>query len=165
MNEASFGINKKLRSMTIPELLVVMIVSGIVFLLIFDGLSIIQRYGYLLDRKLTANSGLLYSHQVLGTVLDKTDSIHWSENTLLLYISNDPVIHHLELDSSCILFRREEYTDTLFAGLTDIVLHPISPGSLWVDSLHLFIPIGKDTVILDYGIPPRVEWTLKEPIQ
>lgn len=156
MNQAPFGSGRQLRGMTMPELLIVMIVSGIVFLLVFDGLSIIQRYEYLLDRKLSANSGLLYSHQVLETILENTDSIRKTDNTLLLYMSNDPVIQYLEIDTSCILLRREEYTDTLFSKLTDITFHPISAGSAWVDSLSIFMPIGKDTVILDYGIPTHM---------
>jgi len=157
MDKVPSGTKRKLHGMTMPELLVVMIVSGIVFLLVFDGLSIIQRYGYLLDQKLTAHSRLLYSHQALETILDKTDSIYWSDNTLLLYMGNDPAILHLEMDSSYILFREKEHTDTLFAGLISVILHPISDESLWIDSLRLSMPIGKDTVILDYGISPRAK--------
>lgn len=144
--------DKKLRGTTMAELLVVMIVSGILFLLLFDGLSIVQQYGRILDKKLFEKSGLLYSHQVFEALLEKTDSIRRNENELCLYMSEGSDIERLYMDSACILFHKTECTDTLFTGLINIELHAADSHSSLIDSLFLSVRIGKDTVRLEYGL-------------
>ncbi len=145
----TFG-SRKLSANTIAELLVVMIVSGILFLLLFDGLDIVRRYGHILDRQLSAKSGLLYSHQVLETLFERTDSISLNEQELLFYSSNAQEAERVYLDSACVLLCRPDYTDTLFAGLVQVEPHGDSPS---IDSLFVYVRIGVDTVRLEYGLP------------
>lgn len=145
-------MKKKLSGTTIPELLVVMIVSGILFVLVFDGLSIVQRYGKILERKFTEKSTLLYSHQVLEALLEKTDSIRREENHLFLYKSNDIMVHRLDVDSTHILYEEAGFTDTLFTNLILVEFYPKSLTSSLIDSLSLFVRVGKDTIKLDYTI-------------
>jgi hypothetical protein len=137
---------------TLVELLVVMIVSGILFLLVFDGLNIVERYGRILNGKLSEKSGLLYSHQLLETLLERTDSVRKNEHELLLYNGGIP-FEKMRVDSSRSLLYTESYTDPLFTGLVDLKLHPLSEESALIDSFYLSISIGRDTITLDYGLP------------
>ena len=145
-------ITTKLRGTTIVELLVVMIVSGIVFLLLFDGLSIIQRYNGMLNTRLKEESSLLYSHQTIETLIHRSDSIRQSNYNLLLF-SGGVNFETLSIDSTCItVFSEEDYSDTLFTNYISLQTHPIGNRPNLIDSLHITVLIDRDTVTLDYGI-------------
>ncbi len=154
--------SKRLGGTTIVELLVVMIVSGILFLLLFDGLRIVQQYGRILDRKLTHKSGLLYSHQVLEILLEKTDSIRRNGNELLFYTNRAVEAERMSIDSAYIVLYGEGFADTLFAGLLDVGVHPVSSHSSLIDSLFVSVRLGSDTLQLDYGLSPYSHLTRNE---
>ncbi len=154
--------HKKLCGTTMAELLVVMIVSGILFLLLFDGLRIVQQYGRILDRKLTAKSGLLYSHQVLETLMGKTDSICINGQELLFYTGNAAEATRIGIDSTCMVLYGEGTADTLFAGLIDAEVHTLPSHPSGIDSIFLSVCSGRDTVRLDYGLSPYSNLTRNE---
>ena len=145
-------ISAKLRGTTIVELLVVMIVSGIVFLLLFDGLSIIHRYNGMLNTRLKEGSSLLYSHQTIETLILRSDSIRQNNYELLLF-SSGVNFETLNIDSTAItVFSEEGYIDTLFKNYLSLQMHSIVNRPNLIDSLHITVLIDRDTVTLDYGI-------------
>ena len=145
-------IKAKLKGTTIVELLVVMIISGIVFLLIFDGLNLIQRYNGMLNTRLKEKSSLLYSHQTIETLINRSDSIRQDNYNLLLF-SEGLNFGTLNIDSTCIVvFSEEGYRDTLFAGYLSLQMSQVEKHPNLIDSLCITVLVNRDTVALDYGI-------------
>lgn len=148
------SLRKPFSGTTLTEMLVVMIITGILFLLIFDGLNIVNKYKRILNNKLNQKSEILNGHQVLEVLLEKTDSMRKNENEILLFNAG-VAFGHLAIDSTRILFyENEEHIDTLFTNLIDIRYHSLSEESPLIDSIFLSVPIGRDTIQLSYGLSP-----------
>lgn len=109
---------------TMIELLIVMVVSGVVFLMVFEGLDVIRQYSNLLSRRLTSESALLYSHQVLETLIEESDSIRRNDRELIFY-SDEAVAKRLVVNpgSSILLIRQDSVVDELFPQLLHADYH------------------------------------------
>ena len=71
---------------TLPEILIVIILSGILFLILFEGMNIVNRYNYMLKDRLIKKNELFYSHSTLELILEETDSIRKAkEDDILLF--------------------------------------------------------------------------------
>jgi len=135
------------------ELLVVMIISGIVFLLLFDGLNLIQRYNRMLNTSLSEKSSLLYSHQTMESLLHRADSVRKINSELLLF-SEGINFKTLNIDSLCItILSEDDYIDTIFVNYITFEVDSIEMRPQLIDSIHVTLFINKkDTVTLDYGL-------------
>lgn len=153
-------LQKKLRGVTLTEILVVMVLSGILFLLLFDGLSIINTYGQLVRGKLNDKLEMLNGHRTLDLLLAKTDSIRKEGNELLLFDSEMKTTRISVEHNRLIHYRDDGSTDTLFSRLIAIRLHFLPDDEWAVDSIFLSLPLGHDTLHLDYGLPPRSGFSL-----
>ncbi|MDR0961937.1 MAG: hypothetical protein LBM62_05190 [Mediterranea sp.] len=131
------------------ELLVVMIVTGILFLLVFDGLGIIHRYNHILTERLWQKSHLLYSHQTLESLLEKSDSLCLYDHRLWVY-TDGVTRQSLAVDSTYMVLHSDETADTLFKGLLDLRLYPANEDTRLIDSLIIELSIRKDTIRLHY---------------
>jgi prepilin-type N-terminal cleavage/methylation domain-containing protein len=151
---------KSINGFTLPELLVVMILSGILFLFLFDGLDIINRYGRMTRDKLNKKIELLDGHQALELILEKTDSIRRNNNELILFNSGKNVTRLVVDSTRILLYSNSDDADTLFNNLIGIKYHSLSKDTTSIDSISLFLLMGRDTLKLDYGIPPSVELNL-----
>ena len=145
-------IEKKLKGTTMVELLVVMIVSGIIFLLLFDGLNLIQRYNRMLNTSLSEKSALLYSHQTMEILLNRADSVRKNDSELLFF-SEGVNFNTLSIDSLYITtLSEDDYRDTIFANYLTFEIHMIEMYPQLIDSIHVTLFISRDTVTLDYGL-------------
>lgn len=155
-------IKKRFRGTTLVEILVVMIISGIVFLLLFDGLNIINQYSHLVNRKINQKLDLLYGHQNLELILEQTDSMQMENGQLLLYGTNK--LSFLTIDSAAIVLLDEDRNaDTLFNNITDVHIHSLTDNKSLVDSIYLSVAINNDTIQLKYGLPINIARTLIHP--
>lgn len=155
-------IKKRFRGTTLVEILDVMIISGIVFLLLFDGLNIINQYSHVVNRKINQKLGLLYGHQNLELILEQTDSIQMENVQLLLYGTNK--LSFLTIDSTAIVLLDEDRNaDTLFNNITDVHIHSLTDNKSLVDSIYLSVAINNDTIQLKYGLPINIARTLIHP--
>ncbi len=151
------ALTKTFSGTTLTELLVVMIISGILFLLLFDGLNIITKYGHLLNKQLYQKSELLNAHQTLETILETTDSIRKNENELLLFNAGRNFGQLIVETPRIILYKEKEHVDTLFTNITNIRYHFISQGSFLLDSIYLYIVLKRDTIELNYALSPSLQ--------
>lgn len=142
----------QLTASTLVELLIVMIISGILFLLLFDSLDIVRRFGNKLTDKLHQQSNALYSHQIMEGLFERSDSIQRQDNELRFY-RYGTIKAFLAVDSLHLLVRESERTDTLFDNLYTLKSHFIEEKSLLIDSLYVAITVGRDTIQLHYGLP------------
>lgn len=137
---------------TMIELLVVMIVSGVVFLMAFEGLDVVRKYAALLSRKLTSESTLLYSHQTLELLIAESDSIQENNQELFFYSGNGVARRLVVAPEHSILLCQDSVADELFPQLLYADYHLLNDSTNVVDSIFVTVKLGKDTLRIDYGL-------------
>ena len=66
---------------TLPELLVYMIVAGVVFILIAEGLELFRRYAAIRTEKIVAESEFYGNYHRLASVINAADSVGMTEGS------------------------------------------------------------------------------------
>lgn len=147
-------MKNKYSASTLPELLIVIILSGILFLMLFDGLNIVNKYGNMLNKRLATKAELFYSHSILERLLEETDSIrYYSEENKLSFYKSGEIKRIILIDSCGLCVVNGELKDTLFTTEFSYQLHSANESETDIDSITIRTKIGKDSLILEYGIP------------
>lgn len=151
--DTRYIIKRRFKGSTLPELLVVMIISGILFLLLFNGLHIITQYSRILGERLSTKNELFYSHSILEQIIEDTDSIRLNdtEQMLLLY-KNGEVKQTLLFNDYGIQVNYRELKDTLFTNGVEWILHSQNKDIRVIDSICVKVHINKDTLVLKYRL-------------
>lgn len=146
-------IKMKYKGSTLPEILIVIILSGILFLLLFDGMNIVNTYNLILRNRLITKNELFYSHSILEFIMEETDSIRLSydEQTLFFYRAGE-VRHTLLLNNKGIQVLYKELRDTIFINNSGWKLHYLNDSNYEIDSITIIAPIENDTLTLEYGL-------------
>ena len=127
---------------TLPEILIVIILSGVLFLILFEGMNIVNRYNYMLKDRLIKKNELFYSHSTLELILEETDSIRKAkEDDILLFYTTGDIRHSFK-----------ELQDTIFINNLDWELRYIDEEKHEIDSIIVIVPIDNDTLTLKYGL-------------
>ena len=139
--------HRKLRASTLPEMMVVMILTGIVLLSVFDGFSLfetlVRRLSDRLDRSMAQMEGV----QRLDRLFSTADSILRQEETLLFYRNGGPG-YELTIDDSLLVVSREEIKpDTLLLRISGWRTQTDEERPNRIDSLILV----HDTTELRFG--------------
>ena len=133
---------------TLAELLIVMIISGVVFLLVFDGIQISRKLSIRLASRLTQNNDLMSQYFILEELFQNRDSVSYSGNRLF-FSKNGEHIENITLENNRLIVTRAHHTDTLFQQVTKWDIKSSTPPE--VDSLFLWIQIGKREIRLSLG--------------
>lgn len=143
-----------LPAFTMAELLIVMLIGGIVFLMVFEGLNIVRQYSNLINRKLTEKTTLLLGHQTLEILMEQSDSIRKSNQGIIFYSDvSDTAENYLAIDSTnIIILYRGTTSDILFPNLVCIDYGFLNEKTDLVDSIFITVKSGKDTIRFDYGL-------------
>lgn len=153
-HKTDYLIKGKCRATTLPELLIVIILSGILFLLAFEGMNIVNKYNLMFKDRLLAKNELFYSHSVLELLMEDTDSIRKSdEENILLFYKTGEVKRMLSLDSCGFCISYGELRDTIFSRDINWELHFKDEKEYDVDSIIIKACIDDDTLTLEYGLP------------
>lgn len=147
---------RRTQGTTLPELLIVMILSGILFLLLFDGLNMINKYNRMLSNRLWLKNELLYSHSVFEQLMEDTDSIQGSkdDDKLFLFYKNGEVKRTLVLDSGGFSISYRELKDTIFIHNVGWEMRYPDKHESLIDSIIVKAPVDNDTLTLGYGLSP-----------
>ncbi|MDR1501465.1 MAG: hypothetical protein LBT43_03300 [Prevotella sp.] len=146
-------IRKKLKANTLVELLLTMIISGIIFLLVFDGVDIIKRFSYIVNNRISANQRMLYSHQFMEHLVENADSITRRGNKFLFY-RESIVSDSVTIGDTFFILESSGMTDTLFAGYMDYRISSLLEHTNRIDSLFINCVVNTmDTIWLEYGLP------------
>lgn len=109
-------IKQRLRASTLVETLVMMLVAGIIFLSVLDGLRLFTRLQVQRTEALLVAGGRTTAYYRMISLLADADSICSSEpGRLEFYRRGQP--SELCLRDSALLFRRGAFCDTLFDGV------------------------------------------------
>lgn len=142
-----------LPAFTMAELLIVMLIGGIVFLMVFEGLNIVRQYSNLINRKLTEKTTLLLGHQTLEILMEQSDSIRKRDQRIIFYSDvSDTAENYLAIDSTNIILYRGTTSDILFPNLVCIDYGFLNEKTDLVDSIFITVKSGKDTIRFDYGL-------------
>ncbi|MDR0893648.1 MAG: type II secretion system GspH family protein [Mediterranea sp.] len=141
------------QAFTLPELLVVIILSGILFLAVFEGLNMVTRYSRLLRQRLIDKGELLYSHSVLEGLMDDTDSICRvpAEGRTLIFYRNGEKKCTLTPDSAGLALTFGSQQDTIFTRRAQTTLFPPGNENTRIDSIVVSVPMEGDTLTLTYA--------------
>ena len=129
---------------TLVEMLIVIIVSGILFIALFDGVDLVRRYTSRLNKVLAAGNSLLDSYQQLDHLFLSCDSVTASTGIFCFYKSGErlALVEHRD---SLLVCTRSIGVDTLFRGVEEIRMVPVWNIPVLVDSLGVrFRTRGKE---------------------
>lgn len=146
---------RMLAASTLSEMLVVMILTGIILMGVFDGFSLLEKLLFRIQGKLEKTMVNTESVYRLESLFSSSDSICGSIVRLEFFRQGE-VRHVVELsDSLLIVFKQESILrpDTLFrkVSLPQVVKNPDNP--VWIDSLFFM----NDTTKLCFGSFPKQE--------
>lgn len=146
-------LSSRCKGTTLPEVLIVIIISGILFLLLFDGMNIVNKYNRILRNRLIAKNDLFYSHSTLELIMEETDSIRKAdEEDMLLFFRTGEIKHTLLLKHEGFQVLYKELQDTIFINNVSWDLHFVDEKKNEIDSIIVITPIDNDTLTLKYGL-------------
>lgn len=135
------------------ELLLTMIISGIIFLLVFDGVEIIKKFSFSVNKRIMVNQTTLYSHQFMEHLMENADSVIERDHKLLFY-REGVVSESVTIGHSSFILESRGVTDTLFAGYIDYRITSLLDNENHIDSLFINCILNtKDSIWLEYGLP------------
>ena len=138
----------KIRATSILELLVVIIISGILFLFLFEGLEILQKINHKSKTLIFERTNLMLSHQLMEGIMEQTDSIKKEEDYLKVFSNNG--IYLIKPQPNNIVYITNGKSDTIFENLLKFNFHQNDFNS-HIDTLLISIIENKDTIVLEYS--------------
>jgi hypothetical protein len=131
----------KLRASTLTELLVVMILSGIVLLSVFDGLALFEKLLHRFSGRLDTSMARMEGFYRLESLFEGADSVRREGDAFLFYREGAPEWRIAVNDSMLTAGRadtpEESAEDTLLRRIADWHAIPHSQGGGRIDSLML----------------------------
>lgn len=153
MDNMQQEMRKRLKANTLVELLLTMILSGIIFLLVFDGVAIIKEFSNTVSQRIEAGQAMLYGHQLMEHLVENADSIVKKDNMLLFYKGGVAANSVTASDSSLVL-ETKGASSTLFEGFIDYRVSSAPERTNHVDSIFIYyIGTAGDSIRLEYGPP------------
>ncbi len=145
-------VNRQLKANTLIELMLTMIISGIIFLLVFEGVEIIKKFSLSVNKRLTDNEKILYSHQFMEHLMENADSVVQQDNNLLFFREGF-VSDSVSIETSSFILKSNGSKDTLFQNYIDYHILLVLDTQTQVDSLFIVSSINtKDSIHLEYGL-------------
>ena len=124
------------RAATLAEMLVVIVVSGILFIALFDGVNLVKRYMNRLNRGLSTGHVLLDDFQQMDHLFRTSDSVLLVDEKFHFYRDGERSASG-EVRDSMWLYTWESGQDTLFRGVEETkvifeIRYPVRVDSLGI---------------------------------
>lgn len=146
-------INRPLKANTLVELLLTMIISGIIFLLVFDGVDIIKKFSNTVNKRISAGQTMLYSHQFMEHLMENADSVLERGDRLFFY-RGGIVTDSVTIGDSFFILETRGMADTLFNDYISYHIFTSVEHTGHVDSLYInYAGNGRDSIRLEYVLP------------
>ena len=141
---------------TLVEMLIVIIVSGILFIALFDGVNLVRRYTNRLNKMLAAGNSLLDSYQQLDHLFLSCDSVTASTGIFCFYKGGErlALVEHRD---SLLVCTRSIGVDTLFREVEEIRIVPVRDIPVLVDSLGVRFRARGKSCYFEFGRAWRTE--------
>mgnify|MGYP001442079180 FL=1 len=141
---------------TLVEMLIVIIVSGILFIALFDEVNLVRRYTNRLNKMLAAGNSLLDSYQQLDHLFLSCDSVTASTGIFCFYKGGErlALVEHRD---SLLVCTRSIGVDTLFREVEEIRIVPVWNIPVLVDSLGVRFRARGKSCYFEFGRAWRTE--------
>lgn len=148
------NIRKRLTASTLVEVLILMLLSGIVFLSVMDGLGLLRRF---LDRTSQLIAG--HTEQYAGyfrtaDLAGQSDSLLAEDARSVAFYRGGTVHARIALADSALVIRQGERADTLLRGVGRLRTVPQSEPGRRADTMIVELRTEQDSV-LSIGFAPR----------
>ena len=141
---------------TLVEMLIVIIVSGILFIALFDGVNLVRRYTNRLNKMLAAGNSLLDSYQQLDHLFLSCESVIGGPESFCFYKSGERLVL-VEHRDSLLVCTRSIGVDTLFREVEEIRIVPVRDIPVLVDSLGVRFRARGKSCYFEFGRAWRTE--------
>ena len=142
-----------LRGSTLAETLVMMIVAGIIFLSVMDGLRIFNRLLAQRMRMIEASERVTTGYYRLEALVAGADSLFMRNGILQLYCGADGPT--LEMVDSALVCRRGAFCDTLLRPVDG--LYPVSGNGITADTVVVDYCVSAGRFVLRFAAKKRME--------
>lgn len=139
------------KASTLTELLVVIIVSGILFIAVFDGSDIVKKYAGRLSEDMGERLDILRSHCTLELLCRRADSVVEKDGRYNIFDRGETLAVFGD-EKKCLSLYFERKCDTIFRSLKEVRAVFGDERKRRLDTLYVTLRIGRDTVVLGYGI-------------
>lgn len=154
------NLQKELKAMTLPELLIVLVVGGLLFIALFEGWNTVRRCSIDLlkrgERGYTTFSGI----EKLDALFFVSDSIVPTDRTIVFF-RRDSVAGVLDYSRSSVIFEwhrgGEAVKDILLRNVQAVVPVVSGYGKFRKDSLYVTLKEGNKSWCLGFGRRPLEE--------
>ena len=143
-----------LMASTLVEVLIVMIVSGILFLIMFDGVGLIQRYALRLTRGFSAEESVLENYCRLDDLFQRCDSLIAGEREIFYFYREGVPQMILKWQDSLLWCEYSGRKDTLFRQVTGIKVKSVAPAKNRIDSLTVVLLYRGAEKYFPFGMCP-----------
>lgn len=144
-----YALPLKAGGFSLPEMLVVMIITGILFIGLFDGVGLIQRYSRTMYKRLEQGNELFYALRTMEELYYRCDSVLWDREFLHFY-KEGKVIAILQEKEGCLWVQGGENRDTLL--YRGALLKPKALAGERCDSVEIVIQGLRNTHIFSFGV-------------
>lgn len=141
---------------TLPEMLVVIIVSGILFVAMFDGVDLVKRYTKRLAGEMLTGETLPDSFRQLDFLFQASDSVRVENGGFCFYWQGERQAV-VEFRDSLLLSTRLERLDTLFRNVAGVRSVPERLRTWLADSLYVNVTDRGKQWCLSFGLVKRIE--------
>ena len=151
---------RELKAMTLPELLIVLIVGGMLFIALFEGWNTVRWCSIDLYKKWEKGSLTFSGIERLETLFVISDSIIPVDQAVV-FLRGDTVLGRLECSRQLLIFewdgREEKGKDTLLRGVQAVVPVISIAGRSRQDSLYVTLKNENKSWYLGFGKRPLEE--------
>lgn len=144
-------MNKFLRAITMPELLMVMVISGIIFIAVLDGLGLFQRYASDTSARISDNSRFYENFHRLDGLISEADSVLSLDEMVITYRLGRQQAVLLKVDSLLLVitnlndaFAPPDKSDTLLTRVVKFYGVPNRIHKARLDTVKLILATGNN---------------------
>lgn len=147
-----------MRGSTISEMLVVLILTGIIFLSVFDGLGIFAKVLRRGESSVANTINDMQAYYNMDYLFSSADSIVGNDGLITFYKRGEAGYRMSFTDSLLIISREGHPPDTVFRNIHGAAMSGNRDNPGRIDSVVFY----RDTVMLRFGLRPGPEISVRE---
>lgn len=132
-------IQVRLRAFTMAELLVIMIISGAVFLSVMEGVTMFRKYSLSMAQRIGHNSRFFTAYCRLDDMIINADSIRSTEEGDCELFYEDKIRYRLSKKDSMLVVYTESFKDTLLINVAGLSVTDKEEGLLTEGNVSVIV--------------------------
>lgn len=141
------NMRKRLTASTLVEVLILMILSGIVFLSVMDGLGLLRRFLDRTSQRIAGHTEQYAGYFRTADLAGQSDSLLAEDARSVALYRRGAVHARIALTDSALIVRQGERTDTLLRGVVRLRTVPQSEPGRRADTMIVELRTEQDSVL------------------